>query len=303
MFARPHAASRLSAAVPGRIVTAERAGIRVHSVFRSAVNLVTDDGLVTLASPGVGGLPNGVSVDLGPDIRSLGLRPGMLVEVDATELRVPAARLSVDWRGAPLWSPRLAAAAGSRAGAAARWDRRARAVWAAAADVAAVDGFGPLLRERGRGAARDGASRRARLALIDLAFAVATVDRSGAAVAAGRLIGLGPGLTPSGDDALAGIEAALRALDAPAAGFSDAALVGIEGQTTAVSATLLRHAAAGEFTERLHDLLGALLGPDDGALRSAIAHAVAWGATSGSDCLLGVLVGLDAGTGHRSRLA
>ena len=67
-------------------------------------------------------------------------------------------------------------------------------------------------------------------------------------------------------------------------------------------ATLLRHAAAGEFAERLHTLLAALLGPDDGTISTAIDRATAWGATSGTDSLVGVLIGLDVAAGVRGAL-
>ena len=40
-------------------------------------------------------------------------------------------------------------------------------------------------------------------------------------------------------------------------------------------------------------------GPDDEAIPAAIDRAVAWGATSGTDCLLGVLIGLDVAAGVR----
>ena len=120
---------------------------------------------------------------------------------------------------------------------------------------------------------------------------------------AARLIGLGPGLTPSGDDVLVGIEAALHALDRPTAGFLARALGDVEDRTTAVAATLLLHAAAGEFAERLQVLLRALLGPDDGTIAAAVDRAAAWGATSGTDCLLGVLIGLDAAAGCREALS
>ena len=136
-----------------------------------------------------------------------------------------------------------------------------------------------------------------------LIAALETGDRSLAAEVAARLIGLGPGLTPSGDDVLVGIEAALHALARPSAGFTALAMDDVEERTTALAATLLRHAAAGEFAERLHALLAALLGSDDEAIPAAIDRAVAWGATSGTDCLLGVLIGLDVAAGVRGALA
>jgi len=36
---------------------------RVHSVFRSALNLTVSDELITLATPSTGALPNGVVLD------------------------------------------------------------------------------------------------------------------------------------------------------------------------------------------------------------------------------------------------
>ena len=61
--------------------------------------------------------------------------------------------------------------------------------------------------------------------------------------------------------------------------------------------------AAGEFAERVHTLLASLLGSDEEVIPAAIDRAVAWGATSGMDCLLGVLIGLDAAAGVRGALA
>ena len=143
----------------------------------------------------------------------------------------------------------------------------------------------------------------ARPILAELVVALEAGDRRLAAEVATRLIGLGPGLTPSGDDVLVGIEAALHALARPSAGFLALAMGDVEERTTELAATLLRHAAAGEFAERLHTPLAALLGSDDEAIPAAIDRAVAWGATSGTDCLLGLLTGLDVAAGVRAALS
>ncbi len=135
------------------------------------------------------------------------------------------------------------------------------------------------------------------MSITRIAEAIVQHDPRRAATNARGLLGLGEGLTPSGDDALVGIEAALHALDHPLAGFLGAALDDVDARTTAVAATLLRHAASGEFAERLHVLLDALTGPADDALPRSIAQAVTWGASSGTDCLVGVFRGLDAISG------
>jgi uncharacterized protein DUF2877 len=299
---RIHRASTVSDAVPRRIAHAGVDALRVQSIYRSVVNISTADGLLTIASPEGGGLPNGILADLGPDWREIGLHSGVAALANGGAIRVPDAGLEIQFDGATRWSPRLRSSADAADIAAARWRRRAGATRATARRRASAAGFGGLLRED---APHDpvGVLGVARPILSDLVVALEAGDRTQAAEVAARLVGLGPGLTPSGDDVLVGIEAALRALARPSAGFLALAMDDVEWRTTAVAATLLRHAAAGEFAERLHSLLAALLGSDDDAIPAAIDRAVAWGATSGSDCLLGVLIGLDVSTGVHGALA
>ena len=67
---RIHRASIVSDAVPGRIAHAGTA-LRVQSVYRAVVNITTANGLLTVASPEAGGLPNGILAELGPDWRMI----------------------------------------------------------------------------------------------------------------------------------------------------------------------------------------------------------------------------------------
>ncbi len=298
---RIHRASNVSDAVPRRIA---RAGIdaRVQSVYRSVVNITTADGLLTVASPEAGGLPNGILADLGPDWRTIGLQPGMVVHASDANIGVPDAGLEIQLDAAPRWSPRFQLSDEVAVVATACWRRRTAATWTIAQARASAGGFGTLLRVDATHGDRLGTLDVARRIVADLIAALETGDRRAAAEVATGLIGLGPGLTPSGDDALVGIEAALHALDWPSAGFLALAMDDVEDRTTALAATLLRHAAAGEFAERLHTLLAALLGSDDESIAKAIDRAAAWGATSGTDCLLGVLIGLDVAAGVRGAL-
>lgn len=82
--------------------------------------------------------------------------------------------------------------------------------------------------------------------------------------APGRLLGRGPGLTPEGDDVLAGAAIGVRALGR-AAGIEPAAIDALAAslcpadaaaRTGALSATLLRLAARGAAPEPAHRLLG-----------------------------------------------
>jgi hypothetical protein len=290
-------ASHASMPLLARLAGARRG--RIHSVYRSAINVMLPPGdLIVIADPAVGGLPNGVLVHLGADHRRLGPAPDQLVILAGHSIVVPEIGLRIDLASAVSWSPRMPAA---DRGAGRRWRHRAHEVRAlAAARTMAASGTSGRASEGLAGLLARVAPRRlpihaARTAAVldQLAAALPSDDVEAAGRVARRLVGLGPGLTPSGDDALIGLAAALHAMRHPARGFLDEAIDDAALRTTAVAATYLRHAAAGEFSERLQRLLAALLGDDDAAVAPAIEGAMAWGATSGTDSLVGVLFGLD----------
>ncbi|GAT66050.1 carboxylase [Planomonospora sphaerica] len=119
--------------------------------------------------------------------------------------------------------------------------------------------------------------------------------------AAEQLIGLGPGLTPSGDDMLAGLLVALRHLGAAAgveravwlAGWLAAAVTfDARGRTTPISATLLHCAARGESSGEVLAVLRALAGHRP--LQPALGRLLGLGHTSGADLAWGLRIGLAA---------
>lgn len=151
-----------------------------------------------------------------------------------------------------------------------------------------------------------GASRRAPgLAYDDdavFAFGIALARHDGAEAvrAAGRLIGRGPGSTPSGDDVVAAVLAAVSVFVSayPAAAamweacgrpVGRAVVATADERTTPVSAALLRHAVRGEPTGEVADVLRAAAGPPE-ALNAAILRLLAVGHTSGADCLQGLRI-------------
>ena len=271
----------------------------VHSVFRSVVNLETPGGLVTIGGFPVEPLPHGLRIRGDIDFRAAGLRIGQQVLLDERWIRIPAGDIAIDLHGAAGWSPRLPSTEFSLART--RW--RVRAASARSLVAAAVrgrpgsgDGLGDLVHHDGHTSLRP-VARLAAPRLERLAAALRDADPSAASRAAESLLGLGPGLTPSGDDALVGMAAAVTAMPPP--GMLDAtylrrAVDTAPARTTAVSTAFLRHAADGEFAAGLHHLIAALIGPDPTRLASTIERSVAFGATSGTDTLVGVLMGLDA---------
>ena len=95
------------------------------------------------------------------------------------------------------------------------------------------------------------------------------------------LVGLGPGLTPSGDDYLGGVMVALRLLGRGAQ--ADALWRWLEPRllerTSAISAAHLAAAAAGEAHEALHDVLG---GKHEFDRLDAVGHCSGWDGLAGA---------------------
>lgn len=128
---------------------------------------------------------------------------------------------------------------------------------------------------------------RARLTVVDVP-GPALVDLEPHA-----LLGRGPGLTPSGDDVLAGALVTARATADPRLARWRAATAAAlrDRTTTAVSRGLLRHALDGYATDELAELLAALGSPDaqhGRGLPRALGRLLAVGHSSGAALLAGV---------------
>ena len=111
---------------------------------------------------------------------------------------------------------------------------------------------------------------------------------------AAQLIGLGPGLTPSGDDYLGGVMVALHALGrgAQSAGLWRWLEPRLAERTSAISAAHLAAAAAGEAHEALHACLVELFKSTnewDVALTqlSAVGHGSGWDGLAGALAVCG----------------
>ncbi len=105
------------------------------------------------------------------------------------------------------------------------------------------------------------------------------------------LLGLGPGLTPSGDDLLGGAMIALGALGHHWARDRMARVVGRHARhmTTPISVAHLAAAAEGAGGASIHALLNAALCGDDLAILPAVNRVAMVGHSSGWDTLAGVI--------------
>jgi len=104
------------------------------------------------------------------------------------------------------------------------------------------------------------------------------------------LIGLGPGLTPSGDDFLGGMLVALHNLGATdlAGRLATAVLQRAEHRTNEISRAHLAAAAAGEGLNPVHAGLASLCALGDSGTNQCLSAIEAMGHTSGWDALAGV---------------
>lgn len=110
------------------------------------------------------------------------------------------------------------------------------------------------------------------------------------------LIGLGPGLTPAGDDALGGAMIALRVFGRPetADRLARAILPLARERTSDISLAHLAAAADGEGAAALHDTLAAAAASDHAAAGDGLRRLDRIGHSSGWDALAGAVAGLTA---------
>ena len=283
---------------------APRAGT-VHSVFHKAVNIaIPDDTMLAVLSNDLPRMPN--SVRLSPIMAEKllrHLRPGLEIWIGDGRLLILTHDLSLYLPETSPWEPRPEITAYP-------WRNKtvaqhARLLAYHLAEQPQRGGFAPLLKPLllGEPTAETPLSRMALPMLRLLAQASWLQDLAGVEEAARSLAGLGPGLTPSGDDALAGFAAVMTLLSPQLSGDSASrnhiavAIASVaRSRTTALSAVLLAHAARGEVAEQVGNLLLSLTLPVEAS--KAVLHAadrvLAFGANSGGDTLLGILLGLRA---------
>lgn len=115
-----------------------------------------------------------------------------------------------------------------------------------------------------------------------------------------RLLGVGPGLTPAGDDVLAGLLVGLWSFGQRAERLRLAVLAGLSAGTTDLSAALLRCAAGGESIPQVNQLLRTMSGSAwQGRLDHAMYELVRVGHTSGTALATGVLAAATMAIGDR----
>ena len=119
------------------------------------------------------------------------------------------------------------------------------------------------------------------------------------------LCGRGVGLTPTGDDILAGWMAVNWLLYGPLTWFLEACqqIVAVaKQQTHLLSQCWLSYAATGDVATPIKALLDALTKEDDAQLAASMEAVLSMGATSGRDLIQGIVLGLVGQAIHNENL-
>jgi hypothetical protein len=312
-------ATRVSRCVRERLDAGGRAV--VLGVQRRACHLTLDAGpLVILSMPDVPLAPNAFAVDLGahPTPAAAGFRAGQSVSLSlgsdfafrtvadrqhAGIVRKAKSDPVVDWwvalgAGEP-WEPRPRVPRPAPPDLAARL----RAVRVTVVAEGARESLLPLLwmAESDRGGSPAGILRAAAPAARMLVAAAIRRDATSVGRAAGSLAGLGSGLTPSGDDVLAGFAAAWALIGASLALdfrarrlVTGAILSGAGAGASPIGRAWLDHACRGELLEPMTRFVALLLAEASLDLTPAVRGALAVGSSSGADWMVGFLLGASA---------
>lgn len=272
---------------------------RIHSVFRSALNLqlAGGTGLLTVLAASEGDLPQGILTDAPQGFTFEKLAVGTRVSCHDGQLRLDGS-VSVDLKSARRWDFNLTSIEADLSHPATAnawrcaWDAlNARQAWYGTEIVASDLLFGTVKKE----SPIFQQASQALTNILDCTRRYELSDPSGI----NDLIGLGIGLTPSGDDLLIGYLAGLwcsARRESKRLYFLSAfceAVLRHSSRTNDISRTYLYHATRGYVSSRLVNLASAICsGADPQHVRDHAEAAMQMGHTSGMETVTGLLFGL-----------
>lgn len=258
----------------------------VHSVFDRVINLRRhrDGELCTVAAAGVDDAPATLITDL-PSWVPLGLRVGEEVRGWRGRLLLPAGHV-IDLRSAQAWEPALPALPMPPTSIA--WLR----------DFIAAEGVrgGATAAATHHRSWDDAVAEQVSARLDGLLRGICNDRPTAVASCARQLVGLGTGLTPSGDDVLLGVSL-VTAMPGSAIASARPLLCGViedcASHTNDISRAALVQAARGRTRQCIIALLSAMTNGDDASTLDRHGRAVtAIGHTSGTDILVGMSAAL-----------
>jgi hypothetical protein len=273
----------------------------VEATFDRACNLALESGdMVTLLASGVGNVAHGIRLAHQPRLDGI-LRRGMRAEARDGRLMFDDGAVVVALAGAHRWICPLIPGMGGESG---NWLPSALLAREFLRDHASTQASEVLRHVLGSPQPPTPLTARISTVFPDLASATISADRGRALKAVSRLVGLGPGLTPAGDDFVIGWLAGLTlAANTPARleflRSMCAEVRFLRDATTQVGRQHLSDACALQFSERLSDVCTAIAsGAPMHTLAGRLTAQLAVGATSGADAAAGLMLALFACGSH-----
>lgn len=278
----------------------------VHSVFNRSINLKIAGEFITIGSLDLLNQPYGLLC--GDDLvsQTKRIKPNERIQYFDSQIWFPKANVQIQYANASVWNPelRIPIRGSWCKGIVERLDQVKRI---AIREVPKSYGLGVLLLHSERILAKDtlgfaeiqGYQNIAANVLHSLVQSIHAKDMKRVAEFGKELLGLGPGLTPSGDDVLGGLLTTLI-VTVPDEEMRTC-LIEVTRQiaqiakykTTEVSVRFLHQAGQGFVTERLQNVLKSIVLEEYSPnLEKDIRKILAFGATSGGEILLGSILGL-----------
>ncbi len=272
----------------------------IQSVFPRAANLLLGGQLLTLHARETPCAPNGIVLAVQANQKPLaGFQARMPFFVERGVISFPALNVRLSLQQSHPWSPRPPLAPASCPTE--RLQDNLTRLEAILAAKAPPDGLAALASQ-----VRETSEMRSNRSLLRIGSEAAQGLLEGAIQqhlpllrqSAATLIGLGPGLTPSGDDVLIGFIAATLLLS-EALGqstalyqrFSAEVFAIASSRTNKLSLTWMEYAGRGEVAEHLGRLFQALVLDTTFVLENVALEVLSSGATSGGDLLAGIILG------------
>ncbi len=279
---------------------------QIHSVFKHVVNIAfLNGGLGSIVGSEVyrGPLSINVEIPKNMDMLSLGMKNNLSVSRVADLIIIGESELAISIENASLWEPvQLYNDVLSVSDIVERNLMKLREV---ARSYGKLDGLGLLielsedeLHDTEVATTLDIVPRLALPHLLNLIQTIKTKDLDNLPESVQHLVGLGPGLTPSGDDFLIGLMLSMLFI---ARNFkldidhiidvNETIISCIPGRTTSISEEFLFQAATGNANEPILNLIETLLTSNSAQVERATRTVLAIGGTSGTDTILGILFG------------
>ncbi|MDF9834228.1 hypothetical protein M2103_002470 [Ereboglobus sp. PH5-5] len=257
---------------------------RVHSVFNRCFNITTPTGdWLTVALAPFPQTPDSIIVntrELGADFSpQLCVEAGMPVEISHEEISIPDADLVFAFSGAEIFDTKRKPLA--------RSDRAARNLALAQS----------IIRRQGRECDLPELQRRITPALAALREGILRNDAAAMRTQCEALLGLGVGLTPSGDDILCGVAAGLffgsvTENENQFVPVLRELLLTAAERTTDISARALRLCTEGEISGVVFDAARAIMLDNALEVELAISALLEVGGTSGTEMAQGLCLGI-----------